>query len=365
MEKKITAKDCEKQVIKGSCAWTLEGKSNSELMALVNQCVGEFTNIDWDSTRQYFHVGVYKKTVQRVGRKFFTKTTSEYLVVDGKANKVYGNLTPTAAFMHAVKDGVYSLQWMKVIQDKYRFVPRVTKTLALQIVKGKITNYEAFFKAQVKSSYRGSGLHWYNVPKLVNSGFPAGDLMLFKEDINQVVEALDDILFDKWLLRDVINDAVFLPDFTPSIKWSDKRLREEHLKNQRLIKIARDSNYTKPVFQECLVEAAKRSGFKLINSALEAEEAAQKFGNCSYNHYWPKVVKGLYMLLTTTIGGEPAMIGLNLLGVRLDEQFSIIDQVYHKYNAPVKPEMMQIFMEDNKHTLTMLAEWAEEAQLYK
>lgn len=109
------------------------------------------------------------------------------------------------------------------------------------------------------------------------------------------------------LYYDLLEDA-FLLNKKVNLCWSIKRCLQEHQRNIDEILLAQESALSdEPIHNSLAEEDTFNSGgtsFRILNSEKSVFKEATEMHNCIYSHYFPKIRKGNYLVLSTETESE-------------------------------------------------------------
>ena len=109
------------------------------------------------------------------------------------------------------------------------------------------------------------------------------------------------------LYCDLLEDA-FLLNKKVNLCWSIKRCQQEHQRNIDEILLAQESALSdEPIHNRLVDDDTFNSGgtsFRILNSEKSVFKEATEMHNCIYSHYFPKIQKGNYIVLSTETKAE-------------------------------------------------------------
>lgn len=286
---------------------------------------------------EHIYIGQFSTNIVFVGRKHFAKSCTEFnCTYKIKQRKWYGNnpMNMNVGLLRSVLEALH-IDWAlnMIINDPVTssFVRR--KVLLADILRGKITSEEGFYKTILKRVYRVK----LPVKSIKQYILHSGDVRASLYDIidfttNPGIYIDTMVNSASYELRSLLADSLlYAADEDKKInpKWSQKRLQEEHQQQiYRSEQYEIDSKDSRRIYDNDIVDALKRWGVYLIDSEKEAFARGLVFHNCVHRCYWDKIRCYNYMAFVTTINDETVMVGLNM-----SKEGLTVNQIYKPYNA--------------------------------
>lgn len=270
-------------------------------------------------------ISVLTKTVVRYGRNIFYQT------------KIFGNITITKSKVTALSSGtkreyiemldILGINWVHHVPTRI-----LSKRIVESIIKGLCTRPEHVYKRYMQCvgiSVKDK-VSWKHFSKCLTNYLPLRDVLSYSENKASTIDYFAENQFSS-LDKDLLTYAIKF-DQTIDFRWSERRKREEHLKQ-----IQRDSLENKRLSDSPLYTREALSLFnryspyelELINSERDIYVNAQYMGNCTYRCYYPKVKRGAYILFRGKCQDEIFNIGFN---ISTDGTISF-DQCHGRYNS--------------------------------
>lgn len=310
-----------------------------------------------DKTTVYFQ----EKSL-RCGKKIYYKTFDFYCFTFYKKNKkikFFGTDINKASNVINAYFRFAKYDWYINMEQVYKNL--LTKTVLERIMAGKITSEESYLKNVIKVSfggklyYRSMKAFFEHVKHVRIFYYNNGEISLLKQIVNSVDNPnafIDRMVNKKDINRDYIK--IFQDTYKQYLifnkkicwKWSINRLNDFHLKLARLememISEIRGNNKIEYDGQLPLPSEAKCS---LITNEKDAFMEGEEQSNCVYSNYWSQLTGKRYFILKCTYP-ERASVGISVIKKSIHSKkpdLAYLNQIFAKYNKPVKLETKQIF----------------------
>lgn len=174
-------------------------------------------------------------------------------------------------------------------------VSHISKSVATDILTGKITSQEGIYKAIAHTSYKDA--HWKLVRTCIYAGIPFFKLKIACRDLealninNEIFSENNMYTFSRLVDYAIIHDRKI------SCRWSIKRVSEE------LLALERTHNHEKllamPVVHVWSETPFKFGDFKLIDTERDAFETGMIFDNCVHRCYWNQIARHKYIVFAS------------------------------------------------------------------
>lgn len=275
--------------------------------------------------------------LKRRGRTFYPKTTlsMRLSIVDGKIRTM-----KELSWSHVVSLNA-RYEWLKQIPAG-RFGSQITnKALLKEVLLGKITNPESFYKWILKHTYRTDAIPWklfrdYSKSPMRTSLF---DIMEATTNPKLALEAyLHASGQSGWRFRNLLEDSILTAlrigeKINP--QWSEKRLAAEHQRHIERIQLSKIEAMNNSPVSHIFDHFDFPEGVKWLNTEGEVYKEASHMHHCLHSNYWSRIKGGNYVAFAVEHNDERFTLGCVLKG-----DFCIYDQAHTVYNGYVSQATM-------------------------
>jgi hypothetical protein len=270
-------------------------------------------------------VSILDKTVVRHGRNIFYRTNilSSAIITKDKVKCI--NTDSKGLYVETLN--TLGINWILDVPAKI-----LNNRIVESIVKGLCTRPEHVYKRYmqymgIKASDRVS---WKHFSQCLKSYLPLHDILSYSLSKASAIDYFAENHFSS-LDSDLLTYAIKF-DQTIDFRWSERRKREEHLKQIQRDSIENNKLSDSPLYtREALSLFNKYSPYELelLNTERDIFVNAQYMGNCTHRCYYPKIKRGAYILFRGKWEDEIFNIGFN---VSTDGSISF-DQCHGRYNS--------------------------------
>lgn len=275
--------------------------------------------------------------LRRRGRTFYPKTTlsMRLSIVDGKIRTM-----KDLSWIHVISLNA-RYEWLKQITAG-RFGSQITnKALLKEVLLGKITNPESFYKWILKHTYRTDAIPWklfrdYSKSPMRTSLF---DIMEATTNPKLALEAyLHASDHSEWRFRNLLEDSILTAlrlgeKINP--QWSEKRLAAEHQRHIERIQLSKIEAMDNSPVSHIFDHFGFPEGVKWLNTEGEVYKEASHMHHCLHSNYWSRIKRGDYVAFAVEHNDERFTLGCALRG-----DFCMYDQAHTVYNGHVSQENM-------------------------
>lgn len=256
---------------------------------------------------------------------FWKKTNAASLTF--KDGKIYGQITP---FRDRIIE-IFNLNWISDNDWTLRLLA-ARKDLWKAVILGTVTNPEDLAKL-VSKKYFKRAFSWKSLRKYFSAfeSCSLWDLYYYTTNPDLALQAICDAPSYVW--KSHFCDALAMAKyFNEKInpKWSLSRLTLEHQKQiekKEQIRLETLSNID-------IAPAFYRQGLSLILNEKDCYLEGCTMHHCVHSCYWRKVTAGNYLIARGTVEG----VYIDL-GIRLNGNSVLFDQVHGAYNSDVPREV--------------------------
>ena len=293
-------------------------------------------------------------TVTRCGKQFYLKTTWTGVIIIEKSRIRLSNVQ-----ISDLKKFLSIVELDKVVEDLIDVEQKlvVNKIVIADILRRKIYGQETFYRCILNKVYRLKGFNWKLFKEYVCSSdyhVSIYDLAAFTKDLQKslsvLIEASKNKNHRKYnLLLDMLQCAIKLNQII-DFGWSDKRLEEEHIKQNRILNYRTISEkQVIPIHQSPL----NLENIRMLNTEQDVYLEGLNMHHCLYTCYWGRIKNGKYLAFHMS---SPESCTFSF---RLDNNDVILDQRYLAYDRPVSEEtnkLIESFLSLNQDRLKSLLE---------
>lgn len=295
-------------------------------------------------------------TVTRCGKQFYLKTTWTGVIIIEKSRIRLSNVQ-----ISDLKEFLSIVELDKVVEDLIDIEQKlvVNKIVIADILRRKIYGQETFYRCILNKVYRLKGFNWKLFKEYVCSSdhyyhISIYDLAVFTKDLQKSLSVLIEVSKNKnnekyILLVDMLRCAIKL-DQIIDFGWSDKRLEDEHIKQNRILNYqAISEKQVTPIHQNPL----NIENIKMLNTEQDVYLEGLNMHHCLYTCYWGRIKNGNYLAFHMN---SPESCTFSF---RLANNDVILDQCYLAYDRPVSKEtnkLIKTFLSLNQDRLKSLLE---------
>ena len=293
-------------------------------------------------------------TVTRCGKQFYLKTTWSGVITIEKSKISLSNVQ-----IADVKEFLSIVELDRIVEDLIDVEQKlvVNKIVIADILRRKIYGQETFYRCILNKVYRLKGFNWKLFKKYVcSSDYHASiyDLAAFTKDLQKslsvLIEASEKNDRRKYnLLMDMLRCAIRLNQII-DFSWSDKRLEEEHIKQNRMLNYQTISEkQVTPIHQNPL----NLENIRMLNTEQDVYLEGLNMHHCLYTCYWNRIKTGKYLAFHMN---SPESCTFSF---RLDNNNVILDQHYLAYDRQVSEKtdkIIRAFLSLNQNRLKSLLE---------
>ena len=214
------------------------------------------------------------------------------------------------------------------------------KSVLADILRKKVYSEETFYRCVLSKIYKLKDFNWRLFKAYTNCSYTMSipDLIAFTRSLSDSLKVLVDISSNSsWskyqLLHDMLKSAVKLNqviDFT----WSDKRLKEEHDNQNRLINLKNISEKkTIPIYDYTI----NTDNIKMLNTEKEVFLEGLNMHHCLYNCYWNDINNHKHIAFHMN-APENCTFSFKLN----DNKDVILDQAFLAYNHAISSDTRSI-----------------------
>ncbi len=266
-------------------------------------------------------------TIQRLGKRFYPNVTWKNVIVIEK-NKI----TVKQLDVNALK-AFLSIIGIDIINnfDEYSKNYLLKKTVIADILRKKVYNEKTLYKCVLSKIYRIKELNWKLYRSYLHNGCHLSlyDLKEFTKDVNKsvgVLVSLQNYNQKYTLLSDILNCAIKLNevvDFT----WSEKRLKEEHDRQIRLLNYKQISKKENTPVYDLDIDTPT---VKLLNTEKDVFIEGMSMNHCLYSCYWAQIKNKQYLAFHMTSPEDCTF------SVKIRNHQLVMDQIYLSHDRPVQ-----------------------------
>lgn len=274
----------------------------------------------------------------RQGAKIFPKSKiTNIIVMEGNSVKVKDKAFTDAIFEFL---GLMGIKWID--RDLFfRYVDYITSSAILKaILTGRIISEKTLVKRIMSQSLHIKNVEWRVFREFCNTTKEMGylpnifDMQEYTKDLNASMKEIIRICKDRntdynrperlKLIADILENAVIL-DRKIDLKWSDRRMEEEHQKMVcEIMCLSPDHKSNKKIHETVPGE----EGITMLNSESEVYKEGLMMSHCIYTNYWMKIFMKEYLAFHYS-KSEDCTFGL----IRQDDGTVTIDQIKKKRNG--------------------------------
>lgn len=302
------------------------------------------------------------ESIIRVGRRVFKKRTSRNLIfAEGNDLKIKNQFpVPYTDFLLPM----FGIEWtrdMKECLKKYLLKPVILKA----VITGRIYSEETLVKRIASQVYRIKGVDWKVLREYLSRRpcyFSLYDLNEFTKDLNNTLRVIVSIINDEsnpdryqrlQLIADTLKNAVLL-DRVINLRWSEKRMQQEHLKMCREIGLLTVKNKSDQPIHSLVVN---EDNIRMLNSEQEVFLEGTSMSHCLYTNYYGRIEQKRYLAFHMSYPEDCT------IGVRMDnEGRPCLDQAYKCRNQRCDEEtytVIKAFIERNSYEMARLMKGTE------
>lgn len=270
-------------------------------------------------------VSILDKTVVRHGRNIFYRTNilSSAIITKDKVKCI--NTDSKGLYVETLN--ILGINWILDVPAKI-----LNNRIVESIVKGLCTRPEHVYKRymQCVGISAKDRVSWKHFSKCLAVYIPLKDVLSYSENKASTIDYFAENPFSP-LDRDLLTYAIKF-DQTIDFRWSERRKREEHLKQIQRDSIENNKLSDSPLYtREALSLFNKYSPYELelLNTERDIFVNAQYMGNCTYRCYYPGVRRHSYLLFRGKHEDEIFNIGFT---VSINGSISF-DQCHGRYNS--------------------------------